>query len=422
MSSKRASRLSLKLGIGIAFLLSFVFFLGIVSIQIYFASGMSFQDNWSIDPSRTSYYYDTYGENRDDFRKSCNLIQRKIPATTLKTVAIPSRIDSDLTIDFCDIPSSKNPRKLILTSGIHGEEGNATSAIQRRLMEILSDKPDRPSLLFIHGINPYGMKYHRRVTENNIDLNRNFELSRELFSVQNTGYGRLNSLLNPDSPLDLESLSNRFFVVRSIYYLLLYGMDPLRQAILQGQYDFEKGIYYGGNDFSPQKGIMETVFREAGKGQKLVLLIDLHTGFGERGTAHLFPNVPRKQKTKELTEKIFAGYQIDWGDSDDFYSTYGDFSDFGGKVMGDMTEYVPMTLEYGTMNSQDTKGSIESIRLSILENQSFQYGCTQERFCETIRQQYHELFFPTSPAWRTKVMVDSEKLISDAMEKMNRVH
>ena len=66
---------------------------------------------------------------------------------------------------------------VVHTSGVHGVEGYAGSAVQQALLRLHSATPPtnklRTSLLLIHAVNPYGMAHYRRFNENNVDLNRN---------------------------------------------------------------------------------------------------------------------------------------------------------------------------------------------------------------------------------------------------------
>ncbi len=390
----------------------------LLGVNVYFSATPSFSDPWPVDEKYVGYYKESYEENRAAFRERCAALAKSIPGVRERGIVVQSKKTDDLSIDLCQIPSARKDRLLIMTAGLHGGEGYASSAVMRRLMETLTTNEQRPEMLFIHGVNPFGMKLFRRVTENNVDLNRNHELTDELFSVKNNGYQEVRGLLNPETPANLSALEHRFFALRAISNIALKGMGNLRQAVLQGQYEFEKGIYFGGKNFEQQRFLLEDVFRSAARDRTFVLMVDLHTGFGERGTAHLFPNAPPNQRIREHTEAVFAGYKIDWGDTADFYTTYGDFASYVGKLMPAATSYVPMVLEFGTLDSQTTKGSIDSIHRTILENQSYQYGCATPEDCAEIRASYREMFYPSSPAWRSKIMRDAEEVFGKAVERL----
>src|SRR5262245_36907188 len=90
----------------------------------------------------------------------------------------------ELTIDiawFC----SESPRRLLLhSSGLHGIEGFAGSAIQLQLLDNVPALPPDAALVIVHILNPYGMSWLRRVNENNVDLNRNFRTAGSYAGAQ----------------------------------------------------------------------------------------------------------------------------------------------------------------------------------------------------------------------------------------------
>ncbi len=94
-----------------------------------------------------------------------------------------------------------------------------------------------------------GFRHMRRVTENNVDLNRNFDTVPDLFALQNPGYRTISDMLNPEAPVDLGSLPHRLFAERAVLLIARHGMSALRQAVLQGQYELARGVYFGGRAF-----------------------------------------------------------------------------------------------------------------------------------------------------------------------------
>ena len=119
-------------------------------------------------------------EGRDKFRRAVSSAGGVLSSSPLVGV----EDDDDLTIDFglflppsSDSSPPKIENLLVHISGTHGVEGPAGSAIQLASLNYLSSHPlSHPTtgVLFVHGLNAYGFKHHRRVNENNVDLNRNF--------------------------------------------------------------------------------------------------------------------------------------------------------------------------------------------------------------------------------------------------------
>jgi hypothetical protein len=370
-----------------------------------------------ISQNTQHYFYNSYIKNREAFRSESKKLKDKFDSVLLFSRNVPSKIDNDLTIDFCYLPAKKETKKLlILTSGTHGVEGYVGSAVQRMFMnEILTPKTvEKTGILLVHSVNPFGFKYTRRVTENNVDFNRNCNTEQSFFSSKNDGYGKLIGMLNPTGKVNTGCLKNKFFMLVAINKLLKESMASLRQAILQGQYKYKNGLYFGGDEFEPQLTILGDVFKTISANYDTVFNIDLHTGYGERAVAHLFPNPIDNKKIKTGLENIFKGYEINWGDSNNFYTINGSFTDYIGKLLANKT-YYPMVLEYGTLNSQSTVGSIKSLHNMILENQGFHYGYKSAKDSLKVMNAFVEMYNPSSEKWRTKIMSDSKTLFKKAL-------
>ena len=123
----------------------------------------------------------------------------------LRTVSHPidarSERGEELSIDVAYL-GPESPRSVIaVSSGLHGAEGFAGSAIQHQLLDTQLDglelAPDC-GLLLVHALNPYGFAVVRRVNESNVDLNRNF-LRHPEGHVSNPGYEELYDAINPET-------------------------------------------------------------------------------------------------------------------------------------------------------------------------------------------------------------------------------
>lgn len=371
-----------------------------------------------VDQAKLQYFQKSYNNCRDAFRIEAEKLQERFDDVEMFSRNVPSRVDDDLFIDFCFVPAQNEAKKLlILSSGLHGVEGFVGSAVQQMIMNELvnSELLEEMGVLFIHGINPYGFRYARRLTENNVDLNRNCDTDNKIFTSKNEGYKDLVEMIIPTGKANVGSLKNRFFMLVAINKILQESKAAIRQAVLQGQYEYPNGIYFGGNNFEPQLAVISSVLLNCSAAYETVFNIDLHTGYGERGTAHLFPNPIDDTKVKTTLENIFEGYPINWGDSEDFYVINGSFTDYIGKLLSDKF-YLPMLLEYGTLNSQSTVGSVKSLHNSILENQGVHLGYQSTKDSISIRENFMEMFNPSSEKWRTKIMTDSKIMLKQALE------
>lgn len=377
----------------------------------------------AIDQASLAYFPDSYESSRNTFRKKALELKEAYPNASLTAIPIPGKVDIDLAVDVLYIPAQRTKRRLlIVSSGVHGVEGFVGSAVERMLMEefVTNSLLDTTGVLVIHAINPYGFKHLRRVTENNVDLNRNSDTDPGLFSTLNSGYPGVNDLVNPASKVDVRSVGNIFFHLRVLARILPISMKVFRQAVAQGQYKFPRGILFGGKAFEPQVAALPEVLTAALNEYPLIMNIDLHTGYGERGTLHLFPNPIHDESTRSKMERVFKGRRIDWGDGDDFYTVTGDFSIFLGKIATNSV-YLPMIFEYGSLNSQNTLGAFKTLHITLLENQGVQHGYASPADEAKVKRDFRELFYPSSPAWRTKVISDTREILRSALEEFAKL-
>jgi hypothetical protein len=329
-----------------------------------------------------NYFKSTYKESREEFLELAKSTQGELQT---------HEVSADLFFESLYLPPlGQKKRLLILTSGIHGIEGFTGSALQRKFLSnnCFDLQDDETGILIIHGINPYGFKNERRVTESNIDLNRNFDDTDKLFQTENPGYANLYQFLNPERPY-----SKILFRLKAIYYILKFGMENLRSAILRGQYQFPEGIFFGGRNFEPQVLLLRDILLKRGEGFEKVLLVDLHTGYGQRGKLHLFGDrSPFIDQT--YMEKVFKGLSVDFGQEKDFYAVTGGFTVFVAKLFHKTSKFAGIVFEFGTIDSHKTSGSLDSL-----------YRMINEKY---DKEMFREMFYPSSPEWRNEVMEQFE--------------
>ncbi len=377
----------------------------------------------AINPENLTYFKGTYLDCRKSFLDEAQKQKDLYKGVEISYLPVESNIDPDLNIDYCYIPAQTSLNRLfIMTSAVHGVEGYAGSAVQQMfLREIIKDiNLDEMGVLIIHAINPFGFKNYRRVTENNVDLNRNCSEESDLYLSENKGYDELNSFLNRKQKVSLTSFGDFFFPINAIQKILKYSMGTLRQAVLQGQYQHEKGVYYGGQDLEPSIKAVTPLIQQIAENYKLVFSIDLHTGYGENGTLHLFPSPLKDEKKKAKIESVFSGSRIDWGDSDDFYTVTGDFTSFLGRALPEK-DYLTMTFEFGTLDTQTTMGSIKALHNVMAENQGIHYGYKTRKDEIKVKSRFLEGYYPSSEAWRSKVIEDSRSVLSQALKKYAKI-
>ena len=159
----------------------------------------------------------------------------------------------ELTIDVACSPAGDPRQVLVVSSGIHGVEGFFGSAVQLALLEQwAATSAPSTKCVFLHGLNPYGFAWLRRFNEDNVDPNRNFLLDDERFEGAHARYAQLDPFLNPTRPSSLWEP----FTLKALPLIVRYGAPALRQAIAEGQYDYPRGLFFGGSGPSQAQGLL----------------------------------------------------------------------------------------------------------------------------------------------------------------------
>lgn len=373
---------------------------------------------FAADPK--DYFKDSFDESAAAFDQAYLTVKKIQPKAELYEFTFDQG-----TIKSIYWPAKKKTEKLlVLFSGTHGIEAFVGSAVQRWLVDqpYMQNREDI-NVLMVHGLNVYGFKNKRRVNEQNIDLNRNFIVDRSQFVSDDSGYKKLYDYLNPTSDATYGFLSEAKFVWTAIVKIARYGLENLRNSVLRGQYSYPEGLYYGGNMTVKQWDLLNQLIDKYVIGHKRLFVIDLHTGYGTRGKLHLLAN--GKREGNPLTQIFTEENEIDYGSDKKFYTVQGELLSFfiheiKYKLKDKAPESVGITFEYGTLNSQKTTGSIESLRRMVYENQNFWHPSQDPQVVEKIKTDFVEMFNPSDVEWRKTILDQTEnktKKIIDWLSK-----
>jgi hypothetical protein len=170
----------------------------------------------------------------------------------------------------------------IMCSGTHGNEGFCGSGCQIGLITegIINARPQSVAALLVHAVNPYGFSHLRRVTEDNIDLNRNFRNFSEP-PPESPRYAEIHDLLVP-SDWDGPARARAEAALR-IWRDANGGMPAYQAVVAGGQYTFPDGVFFGGQSATWSNQIFRAIVKKHGGAAKRVGLIDVHSGLGPPG-------------------------------------------------------------------------------------------------------------------------------------------
>lgn len=351
---------------------------------------------WSCQKKAAFIYPRDYDERRATIAQLFK--EKKFRHLAIK---VPVEVEGRTEELFVDVGTHglENPdiNGIILSiSGVHGVEGLIGSDIQHAILEDLEPQA-RLGYVFYHGYNPFGLKYFRRVDQDNIDLNRNFhivggEIDPSRYHGVRKIYDDLYSFINEPSWM---------FKIYAGIYSWLYGMDKLKQGICAGQYEYPEGIYYGGKDIQ----IANRAFYEFVKTlpDKPIYGIEIHSGLGDYGEDVYFTNLKEGFLFDNLTNNGFV-LENNWQsgkNSDEVvgYDTSGDLL----SGVPEMRRSVKWFLqEFGTYDE------VTVLRALQFENFYFNKLRNKDNWSKGAlpkdTQRLIETFYPSAKEWRDKVI------------------
>ncbi len=287
-------------------------------------------------------------------------------------------------------------RLLIITSACHGVEGFCGSGIQNALLHDADWRRGAAdagvAVLYIHALNPHGFSWWRRVTQENVDLNRNFhDFSKPL--PENRAYDEIAALLVPPTwpPSD-------YINAKTMRILQERGMDALQAAVSGGQHDYPEGLFYGGRNPTWSNQTLRHVLQDHGRRCEKLGWIDLHTGLGPNGHGE-------RIFTCKDDPAAFARARAWWGK--EVTSIY-DGSSTSAPLTGLMwlaayeecpqAEYTGIALEYGTVPLMDAINALRGDQW--LEN----HPEAPEALQEQVKKQVRDAFYTDDDEWKERVV------------------
>lgn len=202
-------------------------------------------------------------------------------AITSHNHPLPGRDGETLAMDVALDGAPDAQCLLIVSSACHGAEGYCGSGVQVFATHDAEWREHARSagvaVLYIHALNPHGFSWVRRVTHENVDLNRNFQDFAQPLPL-NPAYAELHGLLLPAQwPPAPENVAG----IQA--YVEAHGLTRFQAAVTRGQHAFADGMFFGGTAPTWSNQTLREVLRRHGRKARRLAWIDLHTGLGECG-------------------------------------------------------------------------------------------------------------------------------------------
>ncbi len=314
-----------------------------------------------------------------------------------------------LAVDVAVLGDPAARKRLLLSSGCHGVEGYCGSGVQIAALQdaALRDacRTAGVTLVFAHALNPYGFSHLRRVTHENVDLNRNFQDFGRPLPV-NEAYAQLHALLLPaDWPPDAANQ-------RAIGEVLATrGVKFLQAAVSGGQYAFGDGLFFGGNAPTWSNLAFRRLLRQHLAGAAQMGWIDLHTGLGPTGHG----------------ERIFMSGGGDYDRASRWWGSGGrtpltraeDGSStsavLAGTIVGACRDECPRTQVTGIFLEFGTLPPLEMLQALRAEQWLTLHPEASADTHRSIMQQLLAALFVDTPQWRASILEQGQEVIGQAV-------
>ncbi len=301
----------------------------------------------------------------------------------------------DLSADTAWLGPRNAERVLVIMSGTHGAETFSGSAIQVGLLRsgIAEEIARDIGLLLIHAINPSGFAWVRRVTEGNIDLNRNF-IDRAKPYPRNAGYELLRDSICPPA---WSGAARSAADARLDGYAGKHGSMALQTAIMAGQNVDDHGVFYGGLQPTWSNRTFCDILAKHASSARKVGFIDLHTGLGPYGYGEVISNHGPKDGGFARIKDWFAGEATSSEDGTSTSSPVAGDTNIGLESALPHAAASGITLEYGTVPLRDMMDSVRG------DNWLHAHGRLDSKEGREIKARIRAAFYPDADDWRAMV-------------------
>lgn len=341
----------------------------------------------------------TYAEAREKF-----LAEAAAHDARIITYAHPLKgpAGEDLATDIACIGPADAAKALVMASGTHGIEGFCGSGCQIAYLRTgwHEKLPADTALYLLHAHNPHGFAHLRRVTEDNVDLNRNF-IDFAAGAPENQAYDEVHQWVLPD---DWQG-ENRAAADQGIFaYIEKNGLFAFQAALSGGQYGHAEGLFYGGGAPTWSRQRIEQFCADELSNFQAVGLIDFHTGLGERGHGELIgigrPGEPGFERQRawfgdqlmspELGESVSAVVK---GTIEEGYAT----------ALPNV-EVTVCAIEYGTLPPTEV---LQALRA---DNWLHLKGKIDSDLGREIKQQIRDAFYGDDDDWKKMVWTRAQEV------------
>ena len=317
------------------------------------------------------------------------------------------RDGEELAMDVVREGPANAKHVLLVSSACHGVEGYCGSGVQIDALRSAewhkAVAQSGVAVVYVHALNPHGFSHVRRVTQENVDLNRNFhDFSQPL--PDNTAYKEVQHLLLPEQWPPNEANQQE-----TMAYIAQHGMPKLQAAVSQGQHHDPKGLFFGGQGPTWSNQTIRKVLRQHGGQAQKFAWIDLHTGLGPSG-------VGERIYAGDNDAQAIARARQWWGNITSIYDGTSSSAFLTGLMWMSVkdecpqAEYTGIALEYGTLPMNDMLMALRADHWLHLHPEA------SDELKKSIKAQIFNAFYTDTDEWRTQIITQAREAMAQALQ------
>src|SRR2546425_1892118 len=191
--------------------------------------------------------------------------------------------------------------------------------------------------------------------------------------------------------------------IRAVCLMVRHGMPALKQAVVGGQYEYPKGLFFGGKGLQEGLQRYESFLAHRLASARQVLAIDVHTGLGKYGEDTLLVDAMQYAALRRRFGERVA--RSDPRESPAYQVTGALESMIFRVLRGAQVDFLRQ--EFGTY------GPVKVLQALRQENRAHYYD--DGRSGHPAKTVLREIFCPADESWRQSVLKRGSELLSQAL-------
>ena len=343
----------------------------------------------TVDPI-ASYFSLSYSESRAKFLAAADKAHARL--TAIKH-PLQGPEGEDLYMDIACVGPDDADNALVIVAGTHGIEGFCGAGVQTTMlcnpqaMEAFADM----KVVMVHGHNPHGFAWLRRVNEDNVDLNRNYVDFSES-QDPNEYYLEVRDLVLPEEFGEESEASMQAWIAEN-------GVANYQKAVMNGQRVDPNGVFYGGTSATWSNRTMHKMLPEVLAGQKNVALMDIHTGLGPYGHGDLI-HAYGKGSAEYAELQNWFGEEIIAINAGEYGETAAVAA---GPIVSSLQSILPAHRSFALVNEYGTVEFDRVIKAIRADNWLHIKGDLDSEQGRAIKQEMRDCFYCVKDEWRQMI-------------------